>query len=88
MEVYVEKGKVIKKVGSELDVLKNIADWLNEWEDSVMSVKYKMDDDEIMIDLFGESYEDLVDCRWDGHILGRIVLYRDCSPNGVIKEIK
>lgn len=87
MEVYVEKGKEIKKVGSELEVLKKIANWLNEWEDSVMSVKYKMDDDEIMIDLFGESYEDLVNRRWDGHILGRIVLYRDCSFNGVVKEV-
>lgn len=88
MEVYVEKGKEIKKVSSELDVLKEIVDWLNEWEESVMSVKYKMNEDEIMIDLFGESYEDLVNRHWDGNILGRIVLYRDCPLNGVVKEIK
>ena len=88
MEVYVEKEKEIKKVGSELDTLKEILDWLEEKKELPMNVKLKMDDDEIMIDLFGESYEDLVNRRWDGNILGRIVLYRDCSPNGVIKEIK
>jgi hypothetical protein len=33
MEVYVEKGKVIKKVGSELDTLKEIADWLEKYVD-------------------------------------------------------
>ena len=53
MEVYVEKGKVIKKVGSELDILKEIVDWLEEKKELPMNVKLKMDDDEIMIDLFG-----------------------------------
>ena len=29
MEVCVEKGKEIKKIGSELDTLKEILDWLD-----------------------------------------------------------
>lgn len=53
MEVYVEKGKVIKKVGSELDSVKKFLDWLetvDEYkgkmvdysEEPVMSVKARI----------------------------------------------
>lgn len=36
MEVYVEKGKVIEKVGSELDSLKELSDWISEHGDELL----------------------------------------------------
>lgn len=74
MEVYVEKGKVIKKVGSELDTLKEILDWLERYvdghkydgkmvdysEEPVMSVKARIAGSESVGDMLGERYNDLM----------------------------
>lgn len=64
MEVYVEKGKVIKKVGSELDSVKKFLDWLetvDEYkgkmvdysEEPVMSVKARIAGSESIGDILG-----------------------------------
>ena len=66
MEVYVEKGKVIKKVGSELDSLKEILDWLEKYidghkvEEPVMSVKNKMAGSESIWNMSKKCHTDLI----------------------------
>ena len=79
MEVYVEKGKVIKKVGSELDTLKVICDWLEKYSDEymytgklvdyseepVMSVKAKIAGSEVGGNMLADRryYEDWINNR-------------------------
>ena len=79
MEVYVEKGKVIEKVGSELDTLKEILDWLERYvdghryegkmvdysEEPAMSVKAKMAGSEVGGNMLADRryYEDWINNR-------------------------
>ena len=81
MEVYVEKGKVIKKVGSELDTLKEILDWLERYvdghkyegkmvdysEEPAMSVKAKMAGSETIGDILAGRCHGLISDyhRWN-----------------------
>lgn len=81
MEVYVEKGKEIKKVGSELDTLKEILDWLDKYvdehkyegkmvdysEEPVMSVKAKMAGSETIGDILAGRCHGLISDyqRWN-----------------------
>lgn len=81
MEVYVERGKVIKKVGSELDTLKEILDWLDKYvdehkyegkmvdysEEPVMSVKAKMAGSETIGDILAGRCHGLISDyqRWN-----------------------
>ena len=92
MEVYVEKEKVIKKVGSELDTLKEILDWLERYvdghkydgkmvdysEEPVMSVKARIAGSESVMDVFGGRYDDLMRDyhRWSKWLDYRV--YREC----------
>lgn len=81
MEVCVERGKVIKKVGSELDTLKEILDWLDKYvdehkyegkmvdysEEPVMSVKAKMTGSETIGDILAGRCHGLISDyqRWN-----------------------
>ena len=81
MEVYVEKGKVIKKVGSELNTLKEILDWLDKYvdehkyegkmvdynEEPVMSVKARMAGSETIGDILAGRCHGLISDyqRWN-----------------------
>lgn len=72
MEVYVEKGKVIEKVGSELDTLKEIIDWLEKHmdgyegklvdynEEPVMSVKARIAESETIGDILAGRCHGLI----------------------------
>lgn len=78
MEVYVEKEKEIKKVGSELDSLKEIIDWLEKHDE----IDYKGKG------TLGKSYERLVnDSHWNDYLLDGPILCGDCSLDGALKEI-